>query len=347
MNALVISKLKTWFLDQRRDFPWRENPTPYAVWVSEVMLQQTQASVVIPYFERWMRLFPTIEALAKAPLDQVIKEWEGLGYYSRARNLHQGARYVIEHHRGELPASAASLKEIKGLGPYTIGAILSFAFHQRIEAVDGNVIRVLARYYGMSDDISLGSTLKTIRTRAADLLPEEEPWIINEALIELGAILCGRKPKCIVCPLKNSCKAFTEGTTDTLPVKSAKTTIALLHRAVAVVRHGGTLLVRRGAQGKIMSDLYEFPYFELDEAGANAKDLEQRLFHAWGLETVHEQSLPEVRHSFTRYRAHLYPHIFSVIQPYAIPDYEWLPIDRLNQLAFSSGHRRILVLCQA
>ena len=135
MQANDIHKLKHWFLSQSRDLPWRDRPTPYAVWISEVMLQQTQVSVVIPYFERWMKRFPSIEALAAAPIEEVLKEWEGLGYYSRARYLHEGARYVVEHFDGKLPASAAALRQIKGLGNYTIGAILSFAFHQRMAAV--------------------------------------------------------------------------------------------------------------------------------------------------------------------------------------------------------------------
>ena len=160
MSPKELIHLKRWFLDQKRDFPWRENPSPYAVWVSEVMLQQTQAAVVISYFERWMQRFPTIQALADAPLEDVIKEWEGLGYYARARNLHAGARYVVENYEGQLPANAEQLYKIKGLGHYTVGAILSFAFQQRKAAVDGNVLRVLARYYGITDDIGKSATVK-------------------------------------------------------------------------------------------------------------------------------------------------------------------------------------------
>lgn len=342
MDTTALNNLKAWFLDQQRDFPWRDNPTPYSVWVSEVMLQQTQASVVVPYFLRWMRLFPSIQDLARAPLDHVIKEWEGLGYYSRARNLHQGAQYVMENHNGQLPDSIEALKKIKGLGPYTIGAILSFAFHKRIEAVDGNVIRVIARYYGIQEDISQGSTLKRIRAHAADLLPEKESWIVNEALIELGATLCGRRPKCVECPIKANCKAYSLGIAAALPVKSAKPATTQLHRSVAVIRHCDSLLVRRGPKGGIMSDLYEFPYFEVeDPAGINPKNLEQYLLHNYGIKASWNQSLPQVRHSFTRYRASLYPQIFSVSNTSPVPDYEWMSISTLKKLAFSSGHRRI------
>lgn len=341
MNPIEINKLKKWFIAHRRDLPWRDNPAPYAVWVSEVMLQQTQVAVVIRYFERWMKLFPTIRDLASAPVDKVIKEWEGLGYYSRARNLHEGAKYVLEHHNGQLPASEADLKKIKGLGPYTIGAILSFAFHQRRAAVDGNVLRVLARYYCLSDDISQSRSVKKIHHLAQTLLPENEPWLVSEALIELGATICGRKPKCLDCPLKNSCRAFAQGMTDTLPFKSVKTKTTPLYRTVAVVMHQDRFLVRRGLKGEIMSDLHEFPYFDLKQAQADVKDLQFRLQTDLKLDVELKRSLSQVKHSFTRYRAQLFPHLFFAKDVVNVPGYEWVTFEGLKSLAFSSGHRRI------
>lgn len=142
-----LIKLKHWFEENKRNFPWRGKPSPYAVWVSEVMLQQTQASVVVPYFERWIVRFPSIEVLASASIEEVIKLWEGLGYYSRARSLHEGAKFLVEHHNGTLPSDPIALAKVKGLGPYTIGAILSFAFHQKAAAIDGNVTRVMSRFF--------------------------------------------------------------------------------------------------------------------------------------------------------------------------------------------------------
>ncbi|NGX59959.1 MAG: Adenine DNA glycosylase [Chlamydiae bacterium] len=146
----AIETLKHWFKEEKRNFPWRIAPNPYTVWISEVMLQQTRAAVVIPYFERWMKRFPSIQSLADATVDEVIKMWEGLGYYSRARALHEGARYVVAHYHGKLPSSLQLLQKIKGLGPYTIGAIQSFAFHQKAPAVDGNVMRVISRLYPLA-----------------------------------------------------------------------------------------------------------------------------------------------------------------------------------------------------
>ncbi len=341
MNKNEITKLKRWFINQCRDLPWRNHPSPYAVWVSEVMLQQTQVAVVIPYFERWMQRYPSIQHLAAAPQEEVLKMWEGLGYYSRARNLHAGAQYVVEHHAGILPNTAEQLSHIKGLGTYTIGAILSFAFHQRMAAVDGNVLRVLTRYYGICDDIVKSATLKKIHTLATDLLPEKEPWIVSEALIELGATVCARQPKCLQCPLNNSCQAFLEGKTEQIPVKAAKVAITPLYRSVAVVSHHNCLLIKRGAKGKIMADLCEFPYVELTQPDAQSEILQTYMEKAWKLTIEWQQALPPVKHSFTRYRALLLPHIFSSQTAEAVSDYEWVDIETLKRLPFSSGHRRV------
>lgn len=333
--------LKHWFLQEQRDLPWRHNPTPYSVWVSEVMLQQTQVSVVIPYFERWMKRFPTIHELANAKLDEVIKLWEGLGYYSRARNLLEGARYVLENYHGNLPSTADELKKIKGLGPYTIGAILSFAFHKRTSAVDGNVIRVLCRYYQVAEDIAKPKTIEKIRKLADSLLPEEEPWIINEALIELGATICSKKAKCQTCPLNRSCSSYIQRTVEELPFKSQKIQTQKLFRTVAVLEFDKKILVKRGKKGEIMSDLHEFPYFETNSAKAlSKKDLQSKL-ESWNLKVSAPQKMPIVKHSFTRYQVQLTPIYFKCQTNPIIDDYLWLTYEELNQLAFSSGHRRI------
>ncbi|MEI8365228.1 MAG: A/G-specific adenine glycosylase [Parachlamydiaceae bacterium] len=350
MNENMVGALKRWFSAQFRDLPWRNSPSPYAVWVSEVMLQQTQVSVVIPYFERWMRLFPTVEALAASSIEVVLKEWEGLGYYARARNLHQGARYVVDQYNGKIPETADSLKQIKGLGEYTVGAILSFAFHQRAAAVDGNVMRVLSRYYCLSDDISQGKTQKKLRGIAYDLLPIDEPWVVSEALIELGATVCTRSPKCRECPLVAGCLAFAQGKANQLPVKSAKTVSQALHRLVAVVRHQGHLLVKRGEKGKVMADLFEFPYFEVVSSEIPVEDqirsIKKQLKKEFALDVKWQQGLPQVKHSFTRYRVSLVPHLFTVNELQDIQGHDWISIDELKKRPFSAGHRRIFDVLQ-
>ncbi len=342
MENREIEKLKAWFLSQRRDLPWREDASPYAVWVSEVMLQQTRVSVVIPYFLRWMEKFPSIEALAKASIEEVVKEWEGLGYYSRARNLHEGARFILKKYSGILPSNATQLKEIKGLGDYTVGAILSFAFHQKAAAVDGNVLRVLARYYCLSDDICKSKTVLKIREKAHHLLPDNEPWLVNEALIELGATLCSRTPKCHECPLNGSCIGYAEGKSGDLPVKSAKQATVSLFRAVAVVACGNHFLVGKGESGKVMADLFQFPFFEADRDDMDAESHTLLVKKELKLTVNWQMALPQVKHSFTRYRALLMPHLYSTKQLKAVEGFEWHTIESLKTLPFSSGHRRIL-----
>lgn len=337
-----LERLKSWFLTEQRQLPWRENRTPYAVWVSEMMLQQTQVAVVIPYFERWMQRFPTIQHLAAASLDEVIKTWEGLGYYSRARYLHEGAHYIVEHHQGIFPNRQEEIEKIKGLGAYTSGAIRSFAFHQKTPAVDGNVLRVLTRCFKIEEDISKPKTVKKIWELAAKILPEEESWIINEALIELGATLCGRQPKCQECPIRSCCQSYADGVVHLLPIKTAKTQSEALYRSVAVIRSGDLFLVNRCKKGEIMSDLHEFPYFETTKDGLTTIGLQEKIRDKLQCSVLWEQALPLVAHSFTRFRVRLTPHLFNCAKPVDVKDYQWLSLDMLQQLAFSSGHRRIL-----
>jgi A/G-specific adenine glycosylase len=346
MLNLDYMSLKQWFLENRRDLPWRTQPTPYAVWISEVMLQQTQVAVVIPYFFRWMERFPTIEDLAQAPLDEVIKMWEGLGYYSRARHLHAGAQSIVQFYQGKMPQKEEDLKTIKGLGPYTIGAILSFAFHQKKAAVDGNVLRVLTRYFNIAEDIAKHATVKKLRLIAESILPNEEPWIICEALIELGATVCRPKASCSKCPLKTTCQGYNKGTVDQLPVKMKRTQTTYLYRAVAVIRCGNSYLVKRGEKGQIMSDLYEFPFFNVEKKGIDERDFKNQIEQTYKCSVSIRLTLPPFSQSFTRYQVTLNPTLFHCQVPFVAPGLQWLSLSDLKQLAFSSGHRRILQFIQ-
>lgn len=344
MNEQPINwdSLRRWFFLNRRQLPWRENSSPYAVWVSEVMLQQTQVAVVIPYFERWMRLFPTVEALALAEREDVIKAWEGLGYYSRARNLHDGARYLLENHGGELPETALLLSKVKGVGPYTVGAIRSFAFKQKAAAVDGNVLRVMARYFGIEDAVDQGKTRKEIEERVESLLPEREPWVVMEALIELGALVCQKKADCQSCPLKTRCLAFQQNKVAELPRKGKKIPTTLLHRLVAIIQSKQGVLLKQGERGKVMADLWEFPYFEHFEPVTDIQTWQETVESHFSLSLSYKAPLPEVSHGFTRYRALLYPHIWQTEGVTAVDGYEWVELRDLKKIPFSSGHRRLL-----
>lgn len=337
LPILDFLALKKWFYLNRRALPWREDPTPYKVWISEVMLQQTRAEVVISYFKRWLTLFPSIQALAESSLEKVIKAWEGLGYYKRARNLHEGAKFMVEHFNGELPAQMESLRKIKGLGPYTIGAILSFAFKKRKGAVDGNVLRVFSRFFLVEDPIDQGKTRKRIEELVERFLPEEKPWVAMEALIELGALVCQKKAKCLLCPLKSSCLAYANHKTELLPIRGKKVPIIHLQRFVFAIIAEGKILLKKGVQGEIMADLWEFPYSDFEPL-----EYSTYLQEKFGLTVAYKERLPKVVHSFTKYKAHLFPRLFSAEKAQKIEGYEWVCSEELHSYPFSSGHRQVL-----
>lgn len=323
--------LKSWFEREKRIFPWRDNPSPYAVWVSEVMLQQTRASVVVGYFTRWMAKFPTIESLAAAPVDEVIKMWEGLGYYSRARNLREGAIHLTKHHNSLLPSDAKALSKVKGLGPYTIGAILSFAFHKKSAAVDGNVLRVISRMFAFEQEIDLPSTQKWIRERVEELLPDTESWVIMEALIELGATLCGKKPACEACPVQDACQGYLLGKAENLPKRKKRLPSIFLKRIVPVIYHRNELLLQKQEGKKVMAGLFEFPYFD--------EERHLKTFYPGHLQKV--GNLKEVEHTFTRYRARLIPTLWEAEEKKEVEGFIWIESEAMQKLPFSSGHRKI------
>lgn len=334
-----MNHLNVWFEENKRSFPWRKNPTPYAVWISEVMLQQTRAQVVIPYFEKWMEKFPDVETLSKAPVEEVIKIWEGLGYYSRARNLHAGAKEIVEKFGGKIPSTREQLLQIRGLGPYTVAAILSFGFRKRAAPVDGNVLRVASRFFLVEEEIEKSSTRKKIESLVEDKLDPMSPWITGEALIELGATICLPKPRCAECPLLKECKAALQGNPERLPNKKVPIEATELIRGVAVIEAEGMVLVRKNRPGEIMADLYEFPYFEgVHLPREVSKEIEKMV----GSKIYRSSKLPRVKHTFTRYRAILIPRHFQIAKKSEVVGFEWRPVGELLSLPFSSGHRKIL-----
>lgn len=328
---ISMSALKAWFEEEKRDLPWRISPTPYQVWISEVMLQQTQVAVVLPYYKRWMKRFPSIASLASATLEEVIKLWEGLGYYSRARYLHEGAKKIVSDFGGQIPQERQLLEQIKGFGPYTVGAVLSFAFHQKAAAVDGNVQRVISRLFCLTEEVS---NKKPFEAAALACLPDHEPWVVMEGLIELGARICQKKPQCSRCPLQEQCLAYRQGLASTLPVKKKKPEAIAIFRDVAVISDGQAVLVRQEKLGKVMGGLYEFPYRAREKISQEAWPFEFKV--------TERQALSIVKHGFTKYRATLYPALWKIEEKKEFEGFEWVSWDQLSSLPFSSGHRRIL-----
>ena len=253
-----------WYLQKKRDLPWRNTTNPYPIWLSEIILQQTRVAQGMPYFYAFLESFPTVKELAIADEQQVLKLWQGLGYYSRARNLHQTAQYIANELDGVFPNSYAGLIQLKGIGKYTAAAIASFAYNEPVPVVDGNVFRVVSRYFGIESDISAGKTKKEFTALAAELLSKEQPALFNQAIMEFGAMHCTPKnPDCENCIFNSSCVALQKGLVGQLPFKSKKIKIRKRYFNYIVLqdKKGNTKIQQRTDKG-IWHNLYEFPLFE-------------------------------------------------------------------------------------
>jgi A/G-specific adenine glycosylase len=263
-DRAIPTALGQWFDGAARDLPWRHDRTPYAVWLSEVMLQQTRVDTVVPYFHRFMRRFPDVGALAAADLDDVLHLWSGLGYYRRARQLHLTAREVTERHGGVFPAEAPELRSLSGIGAYTAGAISSIAYGRREALVDGNVARVLARLEGIDDNVKSPEVVRRLWATAARLVPEDRPGRFNEGLMELGATVCTPKdPRCDACPLVRFCAARAAGREREIPVSEAKRPVPRIDALAVVISDGeGRVLFARRRAGGLFGGLWEPPMVE-------------------------------------------------------------------------------------
>ncbi len=356
--------LRDWFLAHRRSLPWRQAPTPYCVWISEIMLQQTRAEVVIPYFFRWFELFPDIESLARAPIEKVIKAWEGLGYYSRARSIHKTAQILVEYCEKELPKGEKELLKLKGIGPYTAAAIAAFAFGKKAAPLDGNAMRVLARWSAFDQKLTTAKAQKALREQFNFILPDDRPYEVAEGIIELGALICKPKnPSCSLCPLKSSCRAHQRDQIDRYPVKDQRIKSHQLVRLALLIEKKGDavarFIVRKNLADKVMRDLWEFPHFELYGQDADCLITQhlQLVYRPlipppWNCFDDHQfaEWTPLVRHTFTRYRVYLRGLRVHSTQkrPDALySDEQWdvrsFSIPELLELPFSAGHRRLLV----
>ena len=298
----AVSALLLWYQQNKRDLPWRHTSDPYRIWISEIMLQQTRVEAVKPYYARFLETCPTVAALATLEEEKLMKLWEGLGYYSRARNLQKAARVVMEQYGGAMPRTYEELLKLPGIGEYTAGAVASIAYGERVSAVDGNVLRVLARVSGTDADIALPETKKDFRTALARVVPVEA-GDFTQSLIELGATVCApnREPMCTVCPLANCCVARCEGRTNEIPVRSPKKPRRIEEKTVFLIRDGDrTALHKRPTKG-LLSGLYELPNVEghLSESEALAH------LRSLGFEPLRIQKIENAKHIFTHIEWHM------------------------------------------
>ena len=257
----AVPALLSWFDRNARILPWREEPLPYYVWVSEIMLQQTRVEAVKPYFERFLKALPEIKVLAEADEDRLLKLWEGLGYYNRVRNMKKAAGEIVERYGGEMPSQYNELLSLPGIGSYTAGAISSIAFGKRVPAVDGNVLRVISRVIESRSDIAKDTTKKQMEALLLRVMPEDKPGEFNQALMEVGATVCipRGEPLCGACPFKSLCLSYRHGTTGEIPVKTAAKNRRIEERTVFLIHDGERVLVRKRPEKGLLAGLYEFP----------------------------------------------------------------------------------------
>lgn len=265
-------KILTWYKGHRREMPWREDPSPYRIWISEIMLQQTRVDTVIPYFNNFMEKYPTIESLANSDEDELMKYWEGLGYYSRIRNIRETALNIVSNYNGEIPETFDELLKLKGIGEYTAGAIASEAFGQKVPAVDGNVFRVFARLTAKEDDLRDLKFQKRLKEAVTSVLPESQIGDFNQGLIELGALICIPKgsPKCGLCPVKDLCLSNKLNLQDKIPVKSKAKQRTVQEKTVFILQYQDKFAVRKRDDQNLLAGLFEIPnvegFYTIDEA---------------------------------------------------------------------------------
>jgi len=308
-SSCLSARLLAWYRRKQRNLPWREHPTPYRVWISEVMLQQTRVETVIPYFERWMARFPTLRDLAQADEQEVLKAWEGLGYYARARYLPRAARIVLWEHAGQLPTSVEALQRLPGIGQYTAAAIASIAFGLDVAAVDSNVRRVLARLFDVRQSLETSAGRRVVQQLAVDHLPKGRAGEYNQALMDLGASLClPKRPRCTHCPLMTMCEAYRLGVQEQRPVRAPRKEVPC-HQSVAVVverqiSHSSyVLLVRRPSEG-LLGGLWEFPNGRVE--GDPIRGVGDVLRRTYRLRVQSEAFLGVVRHAYSHFRVAVY-----------------------------------------
>ncbi len=335
MPDRIADLLLAWYDQHARTLPWRGIHDPYRTWVSETMLQQTRVETVMGYYARFLERFPTVADLAAAPEDDVLKMWEGLGYYSRARNLHKGAKQVMAEYGGIIPADVEQLRKISGIGPYTAGAIASIAFDQPVPAVDGNVIRVVSRLRGIRENVGIPSVRRTLEGEAASLVPQLRPGDFNQALMDLGSAICTPgTPGCEKCPLQGECDAYAAGDPEDLPVLPRKNPPKVIDYAVCLIFSGDRVLMRQRTEA-MLKGLWVFPMVEgkltLRQVPAAVKKLTK-------LAAKDVQSAGEAKHVFTHQIWQMQLYTMTVPEDAQAPNgYQFIPVGEMHTLAIPTA----------
>ena len=325
----------------RHDLPWQNTTDPYAIWVSEIMLQQTQVTAVIGYYQKFMQRFPNIASLANATQDEVLQHWSGLGYYSRARNMHNAALTIMDEHDGEFPNDFVTIQTLSGIGRSTAAAIASFAFNQVKTILDGNVKRVLARHFAIEGWPNTPKVEKELWTLAESLLPKTDMVAYTQGLMDLGATLCTRsKPQCVRCPMADSCMAFIQGRVHQLPTPKPRKFIPEKNITMLLLRQGDSILLEKRPSSGIWGGLWSFP--ETNETQNLAHHVKQRF----GIDTEFEVPLAKLSHTFTHFKLHINPQPLMVVSKHTQLNESvnlWLNIEDAIGAAIPTPVRKILL----
>ena len=344
--------LTAWYARHARDLPWRNSADPYRIWISEIMLQQTTVTAVIPYFERFLKCFPTLAALAEANEEEVLRLWEGLGYYSRARNIHKAARLIIEERQGKFPDDVTALGELPGIGRYTAGAIASFAFNRRAPLLEANTLRLYCRLLGYRGDPRAAAGQKLLWDFAGRIVPRKDPGLFNQALMELGAMVCTpEEPDCPNCPVRTACTALANGWQREIPLRTARAApTSVTEVAVAIHRDGRYLMLKRPA-GERWAGLWDFVRFAWEDGnGQSPARIAGAVHRHAGVEVAVAEQIAEIRHSVTRFRITLCCWAAEwrggeIEQP--VREFRWVAPQRFTRLPLSVTGRKLARLVQA
>lgn len=358
----ISRQLLAWFRVNARDLPWRHDRSPYRVWLSEMMLQQTQVETVIPYYHRFLDRFPTIDDLAAAPLGDVLKLWEGLGYYARARNLHQAAKVIVTDLHGAWPRTVEGLMALPGIGRYTAGAIASFAFNARAPVLDGNIIRVFCRLFAIERDPKDGKVREELWQLAEALLPSSHSGRgdrgvgataseFNEALMELGALICTpRTPQCDICPLAKYCEANKRGLQDQLPIKIKRKPLPHFDVTAAVIRKNGRLLIAQRPLGGRLGGLWEFPGGKVEPGETLPQCLRREIKEELGVRIKVGKPITSIEHAYTHFKITLYAFECELVsgkpQALEVENFKWVRMSDLKKYAFAKTDLKIIEALQ-
>jgi len=347
---IICNILLDWFVKNKRDLPWRKTYEPYHVWISEIMLQQTQMDRGVEYFKRWMLLFPDIESLASASEQSILKAWEGLGYYSRARNIIKSTTLLIEKHNGQMPQDYDQLLALPGVGPYAAGAIMSIAFDRPCPVIDANVERLFARIGDIDKPMKDKAVYKSLQNMLGAIVKREglSPRDFNQGLMEFGALVCTPKnPECASCPIQEYCRAWKAGTALNRPVKKKKQQTIEIIMSCAIIENEGKFFIQQRQDDDVWGGLWEFPGGRLKNGESAAEAAKRELYEETEMKAVDLVSFETVTHYYTRYRVTLHSFFCATSDDskpklHAAQQYRWVSLEGLSSYAFPSGHRQLI-----